>query len=255
MQRYRATVRVEISGHEVGDMVASHSYPLDGEVMPAAWMLSIHPERATERSVLHELAHVLAPRFELCSDIVTAVPPHGPHFAGVYVEMLGQFSRQEDPTELVAAMKAFGVRWLSPDEWRGATAQSLSIEQDLIDGRRFQVPILRQHFGAELRRCRVDLGWTRAQLGRRAKATAAVVTRVETGGVVAPGDRLLALRLAACSGVDPVLIKEAFGLGWDEGELTELRALAPEWAAVVDEMDELLRRRPPWWEPAPQERD
>lgn len=254
MQRYRPTVQVEIGGHEVGAMVASHSYPVEGEVLPETWVLSLHPDRATERSVLHELAHVLAPRFELCGGLVTPVPAHGPHFAGVYVEMLGELSRREDPSELVGALEAFGVNWFSPDGWRAATARSLAIEQDLIDGRQFHVPIRRNHFGAALRRCREDLGLTQAQLGRRAKTTAAVVKRLETSGEVTPEDRLPALRVAACSRVDPVFLKEVIGLGWDDGELEKVRSLAPEWTAVIDEMEELVRRRPPWWESAMQPR-
>jgi hypothetical protein len=248
MQRYRPVVQVDLGGHEVGDMVASHSYPLDGEVLPTAWVLSLHPDRATERSVIHELAHVLAPRFELCDDLVQPVQPHGPEFAGVYVEMLNHFSRREDPADLIDAFGAFGVAWLPPDEWRNATARSLSIEQDLVDGRRRRVPVRGHHFGIELRRRRAHLGWTPARLGRQAQVVATEVTRIETLAEIQPEDRLPALRLAACVGIDQVLLKDVLGLRWSEDELEELRVVAPAWAATVDEMNEVLRRWPPWWE-------
>lgn len=99
MLHYRPRVRIELGGHSESIMVASHVSPEDGEVLPKSWLLSLHPERATERTILHELAHTIAPRLCRNPDGTTSyLTSHGPGHAGPYVEMLQLFSATRVPS-------------------------------------------------------------------------------------------------------------------------------------------------------------
>lgn len=165
MLRYRPTVRIEIGGHEAGGMVASHSYP-SVNLLADEWTLSLHPERSTERGVIHELAHVVTARYttDRTGEIVP-VTHHGTYFAGAYVEMLQEFSDQEDPQPLLEALTDYGVRPAPPDAWREALSASLRIEHDLLEsGTPPPSEIALPSFGARMTQLRQESGRSRQAL-------------------------------------------------------------------------------------------
>jgi hypothetical protein len=248
--RYRPQIKVLVGGHEENGLVASHSYPVGTEVMPDTWMIDIHPDRATERTVLHEMAHMIAPRFKRDSGgRIVALHHHGWLWMGSYVEMLRAFSRQEDPEPLLQVMTAYGLEAASPDQWRDAVTASLALEQRVADGLEEVFIQPTRHFGAAVQRARLRNGLTAARVARRVGVTAAVIHKVEGRG--APPDTLdrLALRVAVAAGMDPVAMREIHGINWEyRDDVDEMTRINPEWIALVKEMKAVGERLPPYWE-------
>lgn len=251
MLRYKPAVRIELGGHEAGGMVASHSYP-NARLLADQWTLSLHPERATERSVLHELAHVVTARYT--TDQTGAIAPvthHGTYFAGAYVEMLQEFSSLEDPRPLLDALTDYGVRPAKPDAWRAALSASLQIEHSLLESGMPPPPEIPLHsFGARMAEIRRESGRSRQALADQLGCTSARLRTLE-GQPTPPTSRdgqQLAVRAAIAYGMDPIEMTEIYKLTWDRALACEWAALNPRWAELLDQLNELLVRRPPWWE-------
>ena len=230
-------------------MVMSHITPQDdSEVLPASWTLSVHPQRATERTVIHELAHAVAPRFHRLPDgPLQRAPLHGKQFAGVYVEMLGEFSVVEDPSELIDAMTHFGVQWATPEEWRTAVIASLALEQQLADGQLvddYEPPSL----GRALRQARTEAGWSELDLAARAEVPVGLVRDTETTTLhrSTPDE----LRMAVAVGLDPILLTEqlGFSLPYDTTDRIVLTKVNKSWTDLVENLNQLAAERPSWWE-------
>lgn len=247
----KPTVRVVVGGREVGGMVSSHITPDVSELLPLSWTLSLHPERATERTVLHELAHTITARLAWDDRRQpVAVSPHGPGFAGAYVELLGRFATREDPAALLDALVGFGVTWEAPEVWRQGTADSLRVEQALAAAG-VDPPTFVQPFSHQLAAARRALGWTQKHLSAVAGCTPVQVGRLERSYIGAPGgrDADAALRAAAAVGMDPILMIHQHGFPRPNPDtIRHLRTINPGWAGLLDQMDDLTRRMPPYWE-------
>lgn len=252
MLPYRPEVRIELGGHSEGIMVASHVSPEDGELLPRSWLLSLHPDRATERTILHELAHTIAPRLCRNPDGTSSyLTSHGPGHAGAYVEMLRRFARHEDPQPLFEAMAHFDVNVPTPDAWREQLTISLEIEQAILAGEEPAPERALPYLGSILKRGREERGWTKADLARRLSATIPTIKRIENS-IAAPKaapDAEVALRAAVLMDADPIQLTDQLGfqLHYDE-QLEQLRALNPGWVALVERLNELKARRDNWWD-------
>lgn len=251
MLRYRPAVRIEIGGHEANGMVASHSYP-NARLLADEWTLSLHPERSTERTVIHELAHVVTARYT--TDQTGAIIPmthHGAYFAGAYVEMLQEFSSIEDPQPLLEALTDYGVRPVQPDAWRASLSASLRIERTLHESGTTPPPEIALHtFGARMAELRRESGRSRQALADQLGCTPTHLRTLESKPTPpsSGNHRVLAVRAAIAYGMDPIEMTEIYKLTWDRALACEWAALNPRWAELLDQLNELLVRRPPWWE-------
>lgn len=191
MLPYRPQVRFEIDDHVDSDgMTTSGIRPEDGEFLPTSWLLELHEQRATERSVLHELAHVMAPRLERNADgSIGFVSYHGPGFAGPYVEMLQRFSRREDPAPLFEAMADFEVHVPGPAEWRERQAASLALERGVLAGDEPEPVRKPPLLGSIVKTSREERGWHRLS-SRAGSARASRLSAVSRTRSLCPEDQV-----------------------------------------------------------------
>jgi transcriptional regulator with XRE-family HTH domain len=252
MLPYQPRVRIESGGHSEGNMVASHVSPEGGELLPDSWLFSLHPDRATERTVLHELAHTIAPRVGRSDDGATSyLTYHGVWYIGAYVEMLHEFSQHEDPRPLLDALAHFQVEVPEPGAWRVALATSLEIERDVLARREPEPGRTPLALGSVLRLGRKERGWTQADLARRLSSTVACIQRIENsiGAPSSPRDSDVALRAGVLLNTDPIQMAEQFDFRWSyDHELEQLRQLNPEWVVRVEELNNLKAQRGNWWD-------
>lgn len=251
MLPYRpAQVRIETAGRKENGMVVSHIVPQDREFLPESWLFSLHPARATERTVLHELAHVMTARLALDTNSdLSRVGFHGAAFAGPYVEMLQRFSRRDDPEPLFEAMHDYGVQVPAPGDWREQLVTSLGLEQAVLSGHRPVPVVVPPVLALLIRQGRASHGWSPEDLAQRVAASPESISRVEDS-ISRPqdaADAAVALRAAVLLGADPIVLSHTHGFSWD-GQLEQLRELNPEWVELVEHMIDLKARRPSWWE-------
>lgn len=247
------TIDIELGGHEVGGMVASHSYPRTS-LLPTEWVLSLHPDRSTERTVIHELAHTIAPRFTTSLDGATLpISHHGPLFAGVYVEMLQRYSQLEDPQPLLEAIDDYQVHPCLPDAWRAAVASSIDIERALLATGAAAPTDPPDIFGASLIQARTTTGQTQAALAKLLGCRRSRLNVLESMPVPPTHGtaREFAVRAAVAYGMDPIEMTEIYHLNWSADAATEWPHLNPRWAAHLEDLNDLLTRRPPWWQRRP----
>lgn len=48
--------------------------------------------------------------------------------------------------------------------------------------------------------------------------------------------------------MDPIEMTEIYGLTWDRALASEWPELNPQWVDLLEDLNGLLGRRPPWWE-------
>ena len=252
MLPYGPRVRIELGGHSEGGMVASHVSPEGGELLPNSWLISLHPDRATERTILHELAHTIAPRLGRAPDGTTSfLTHHGPGYVGAYVEMLQRFSKHENPQLLFDAMADFQVAVPAPDAWREQLLISLEIERAILAGDEPEPDRRLPFLGSILKLGREAHGWTQADLARRLSTTTASIKRIENS-ITAPEsakDADVALRAAVLVDADPIQLAHEHGFRWSYGEeLEQLRSLNPGWVELVEELNAVKTHRANWWD-------
>lgn len=277
--RSEVRVNVELAGHEAGGFNNSYSRPNDDP--PTSWTLSLHPERLFEMEVLHELAHTIAPRWTYAGPTPEGHLPehrelahHGPEYAGMRIAVAREFARSGPLEQLLDNYEHFKVNVTSWEDVQAAMRSTQLAEDDLVRVRDSHpegavvLAMLRRHTNSTP----ADLGptlavarhfarlkngrrptqaWVAEQISTLIPCTARMVSKVENLNVSPTDERTyqVALCIAVLFNVDPVRAQWQLGLDRDEWDLplADLAKLNQPWAALVEEMNDLIRTRPPRW--------
>lgn len=263
-------------GNDVDGQVNSFCRPNDDP--PTSWTISMHPQQLDAYHLLHEVAHCIAPRIRQARPGAIGSPLeeieyHGREFAGVRLALTEQFAGAEVAAELVTAFEHFKSPVMPWADVLVALEESRVAEAQYARAKAADPYGMRSLRRAGSHHSRADLGpvlnvarfMARIGENRRRPTQAQVADLVSTvipcsARDVSTIERLqgppstkrryqVALCLAVLFNLDPV--KAQFQLGLDREEwdipLEQLALINSDWVEVVQELDQLVRGRPPRW--------
>jgi hypothetical protein len=279
---YEVEVVLKVDGHAFDDpegpVIGSHAQPhRPWPGRRTRWTVSIHEAMLTEVSVLHELAHCIAPRFAYDPDARTAgqhqvLHSHGAQYAGTLALLVDEFASGVPRGAMGEALGHFGVEVPDLAGYRAGVRESLRAEDEVFElAAQFETnlgvsPVFRgpdpmaslpfgTYLGLARRRTRRRLpGWSQDRFAARISEVTPCsrrdIGKIET--LEEPPTDLRTLTAAACMAVlldvDPIYMRYQMGLDpFTLGlGLEELRRLNPAWANLVADLDRRARTRPPW---------